>query len=204
LLATKLGLGSIYLLQLPSNIDLSYPLLSFELPAVLLLFDPPLNIGANVLHLVRRQKLHELVLIHAYLAECILLSSRSERVLLQLPPVNTLFYLWAVTGLLSANGLARLLLVHIHPLLKRVLVGVYTIQYAYDVPINSELAMDFWVRLSPIGRSDRHSDPLLALPAYHSADPVRLLIPIAITRSRRRRLLLNETYFGATILRHFR
>jgi hypothetical protein len=128
---------------LPSNIDLPHPLLSFELPAVLLLFDPLLDVGADVLHLVRRRKLHEPVLIHAYLAECILLSSCGERVLLQLPPVNALFYLWAVTGLLGANSLARLLLVYIHPLLERVLVSVYAIQRAYDVPINSELAMDF-------------------------------------------------------------
>jgi hypothetical protein len=112
---------------LPSNIDLLHLLLSFELPAILLLFDPPLNIGADVLYLVRRRKLHKLVLIHAHLVECILLSSRSERVLLQLPPINALFYLRAITGLLSVNGLTRLLLVHIRPLLKRVLVSVYTI-----------------------------------------------------------------------------
>jgi hypothetical protein len=128
---------------LPSNIDLPHPLPSFELPAVLLLFDPPLDVGANVLHLVRRRKLRKPVPIYAHLAECILLSSCSERVLLQLPPVNALFYLQAMTGLLSANGLARLLLVYIHPLLERVLVGVYTIQRAYDVPIDGELAIDF-------------------------------------------------------------
>jgi hypothetical protein len=135
--------------------------------------------------------------------ECILLSSYSERVLLQLPPINALFYLRAITGLLSANSLACLLLVHIYPLLERVLVSVYAIQRAYDVPIDSELAMDFWVRLSLIGRSDRHSDPLLALPTHYSADPIRLLIPIVIARSRRCGLLLNETCFSATILRYF-
>jgi hypothetical protein len=144
------------------------------------------------------------VLINAHLAECILLSSYSERVLLQLPPVNALFYLRAITGLPGANGLAHLLLIHIHPLLERVLVGIYAIQCAYDVPIDGELAMDFRVRLSLIGRSDRYADLLLALPTHHSADPVRLLIPIAIARDRRRGLLLNETCFGATILGHFR
>jgi hypothetical protein len=103
-------------------------LLLFELPAVLLLFDPSLDIGADVLYLIRRRKLYEPVPINAHLAEYILLSSHSERVLLQLPPVNALFYLRAVTGLPGANGLARLLLVYIHPLLNRVLVGIYTIQ----------------------------------------------------------------------------
>jgi hypothetical protein len=64
--------------------------------------------------------------------------------------------------------------------------------------------MDFRVYLSLIGRSNRYADPLLALPAHHSADSIRLLIPIAIARDRRRGLLLNETCFGATILGHFR
>jgi hypothetical protein len=108
-----------------------------------------------------------------------------------------------VTGLPGANGLTRLLLVYIHPLLERVLVSIYAIQYAYDVPIDGELAMDFRVRLSPIGRSDRYADPLLALPTHHSADSIRLPIPIAIARDCRRGLLLNETCFGATILRYF-
>jgi hypothetical protein len=64
--------------------------------------------------------------------------------------------------------------------------------------------MDFRVRLSLIGRSDRYADPLLALPTHYSADSIRLLIPIAIARDRRRGLLLNETCFGATILGYFR
>jgi hypothetical protein len=107
-----------------------------------------------------------------------------------------------VTGLLSANGLARLLLVHIHPLLERVLVGVYAIQRAYDVPIDGELAIDLRVRLSLIGRSDGHSDPLHALPTHHSADPVRLPKPITIARDRLRGLLLDEMCFCASVLGH--
>jgi hypothetical protein len=143
------------------------------------------------------------VLINAYLAECILLLSYSERVLLQLLPVNALFYLRAMTGLPSANSLARLLLIHIYPLLKRVLVSIYTIQYAYNVPIDSELVMDFRVRLSLIGYSDRYADLLLALPTHHSADSICLPIPIAIAYDYRHGLLLNETCFGATILGYF-
>jgi hypothetical protein len=145
-------------------------LLPLELPAVLLLFDPSLDVGADILHIVRRRELHEPVLIYAHLAERILLSSRGERVLLQLPPVNALFHLWAVTGLLGANGLACLLLVHIHPLLERVLIGVYAIQRAYDVPIDSELAMDFRVTYAC-----RQSDVPMGT-------PIRFSLSLRITR----------------------
>ena len=82
LLATKLGSGSVHLLQLGFHVDLPHLLLPLELPAVLLLFDPSLNVGADILHIVRRRELHKPVPIHAHLAECILLSSRGERVLL--------------------------------------------------------------------------------------------------------------------------
>jgi hypothetical protein len=86
-------MGSVYLLQLIFDVDVLHLLLPFELAAVLLLFDPSLDVGANVLHLVRRRKLYEPVLIHAHLAERILLSPRRKRILLQLSPINALFYL---------------------------------------------------------------------------------------------------------------
>lgn len=140
--------------------------------------------------------------IHAHLAERILLPSHRERVLLQLPPVNALFHLRAVAGLLGAHGLARLLLVHLDPLLERVIVVVYALQRAYDILVNGELAVDFGVRLSPIGRSDGHADSLLTLPAHHSADPVRFPKSIAIARDDRRGLPSDETCFRALIFGH--
>jgi hypothetical protein len=79
------------------------------------------------MHLVRRRELHKPVLIYAYLAERILVSLGRERALLQLSPVNALFHLWAIVGLLRSCRLARLLLVYFRISLGRVLVAVYTI-----------------------------------------------------------------------------
>ena len=200
--ATKPGLGSVHLLQLTFHVDLTHLLPPFELPGVLLLFDSSPDVGADVLYMVRRRKLHEPVPIHAHLAECILLSPHRERVLLQLPPINAFFHLRAVTGLLGANVLARLFLVRVHALLERILVVVYALQCACDVLIDCELAVDLRVRLSPIGRPDGHSDPLLALSTHHATDSVRLPKPIAIARDDRRGLLSDETCFRALILGH--
>ena len=47
-----------------------------------------------------------------------------------------------MTRLPSANGLARLFLIHVHALLERILVVVYALQYAYDVLIDCELVVD--------------------------------------------------------------
>jgi hypothetical protein len=99
---------------LPINIDLSHLLPPFELAAVLFLLNPSLDVGADVF--VRRRELYEPVPTYAHLVERILLSYRHDQVLLQLPPVNAFFHL-----LLGSDGLARLLLVHLHALLEHVL-----------------------------------------------------------------------------------
>jgi hypothetical protein len=52
LFATELGLGSIHLLQLLFYIDLPHLLLLFELSGILLLFNPSLDIRADILHFV--------------------------------------------------------------------------------------------------------------------------------------------------------
>jgi hypothetical protein len=75
-------MGSVHLLQLIFDVNVLHLPLLFELAAVLLLFDPLLDVGADVLYLIRRWKLHELVLIYAYLAERILLSPRCKWILL--------------------------------------------------------------------------------------------------------------------------
>jgi hypothetical protein len=107
------------------DVDVLHLPLPFEPAAILLLFDPSLDVGADVLHLVRRRKLHKPVLIYAHLAERILLLPRRERILLQLSPVNALFYLWTIAGLLGLDGLVCLLLVYFYALLEWVLVSVY-------------------------------------------------------------------------------
>jgi hypothetical protein len=105
-----------------------------------------------------------------------------------------------VAGLLGSDGLACLLLVHFHALLEWVLVGVYAFQRAYDVLIDGELAVDRRVRLSLIGWSDRHSDPLFTLSTHGSTDPIRFLIAVAIAGGCRYGMLSDQTCFGALIL----
>ena len=179
-------------------------LLLLEFTAVLLLFNPSLDIQADILHFIRRRELYKSILIHAHFAKRILLSSYGEWVLLQLTPVNALLYLQAVARLSGTDGLTRLFLVYVHTLLKRVLIIVYALQYACDILVDSKLAVDVRVRLSLIGCPDRHSNPLLALPAHYATDLVRLLKPIVITRDYWRGLLVDETCFYALIFKHLR
>ena len=87
---------------------------------------------------------------------------------------------------------------------RRVLLAIYTVQRAYDVPVDGECAVDSRVRLPPIRRPYLHPDPLLTLPPYDSPDPVRLLIPVAIAYHPRRGLLLEITCFRALVFWYLR